>query len=269
MESLNEVSFEKPQLKNKCYISHLNKPFKLKINDVKLKNIKKLKGSSNYNLSLYISPNTNKDIIENIIYTDDLALESILNNNNTWFNNELEENELKELYNVSYCNQTNSLNCILSNNIPYNITINNKTYLEDNILLEILKDFRELKKYIISVELLHAGLYFYPKLSTNKWIIKSINLTNIEYEECYWTKEEIEQGWENNVAELSEKIQELIKEKEKAINSLNELKEDLKSKLLDVKENNNTDNLWENKISILKKIIKESFNRILSTNDNR
>jgi hypothetical protein len=260
--------FKTPVLKNKCYISHLTSPLKISLNEIKIKNIKKLNNSSGYYLNIYISQKSNKDVLEDINYIDKEALNSIILNNDKWFNNGLEIEELKELYNLSYCPQSNAINCILTSNIPYNININNIEHCDEEKLLEILFNIRDLKKYIISIDILHAGLYFYPELSINKWVIKSINLTDIEYEKCEWDREEIENEWKNDVNEIIENINQDILIKENVINELTEYKNNINTLITEIKNLETTDIIWENKINSLKDIIKKS-NRILSTNDNR
>lgn len=267
--STYDIDFKKPIQKTNCYISYTNIPIKLNLFEVKIKNIKRLTNSNGYSINIYISQYNNKDIIQNIVNTDKNALDNIILNNNTWFNNGLEEDELKELYRTSFCSQTNTLNCILSNNIPYNIKINNTNYTDENKLLEILLNLRDLKKYIISLDISHAGLYFYPELSINKWLIKSINITNIEYDICTWNRIDIENDWETEVNEITNSVDKLISTKENEIQELIDYKNNINKLLKDVKKKENTDNSWENKILSLKNLIIDSSNRILSTKDNR
>lgn len=259
------LEFKKPVLKNKCYISHLISPLKLNLNDIKIKNIKKLNNSSGYYLSIYISPKNNIDIINNLSYTDKEALSNIILNNDKWFNNGLEVDELKELYNFSYCSQSNTINCILTSNIPYNANINSEEIDEDN-LLEILFNIRDLKKYIISIDILHAGLYFYPELSINKWVIKSIQLTDIECEICEWNREDIENDWNNEVNDIIEDINNNIIIKEKQISELTEYKTNINALLNEIKELETTDKIWENKIENLKNLLMKKSDNIFLDN---
>ena len=267
--SSNDIDFKIPIQKTNSYISYTTKPLKINLSEVKIKNIKKLTNTNGYCINIYIPSYNNEDNVTNIVNADKNALDKILLNNDKWFNNGLDENELKDLYKPSLCSQTNTLNCILSNNIPYNIKINNTNYTDDSKLLDILLNLRELKKYIISLELSHVGLYFYPELSINKWLIKSINITNIEYDICTWNRYDIEYDWETCVEETIEHINEIISIKNEEIYKLNNSKDNINKLLKDVKKIENTDNLWENKISSLKNLIIESSNRILSTKDNR
>ena len=265
----DNIEFKKPVLKNKGYISQATKNIKICLSEIKIKNIKKLMNSNGHNLTLYLSPNINNEAINDIQNIDKIAFNKILLNNNDWFNNNLDENELSELYKTSYCNQTNTLNCILSNNIPYNITIDNIQYIDDEKLLNILLNVRELKKYVIYIELIHAGLYFYPELSINKWLIKSINITTIENDKCEWYREDIENEWENELINTINIINKNIENKHKEIDDQNNLKQNITTLFNEIKDLQIADNLWENKINSLKNLIINPFNRILSTNDNR
>lgn len=269
MSLLYDVDFKIPIKKPNNYISYANIPIKFNLFEVKIKNIKRLTNSNGYSLNIYISPSNNKDIINNIIDIDKKAFDKIIKYNDTWFNNGLTENELIDLYRKSFCNQTNTVNCILSNNISYNIKINNTDCTDENKLLEILFNMVELKNYIISLEISHAGLFFYPELSINKWLIKSINIINIDFDPCYWNRSDIENDWENEVEETVQYIDGLIENKQKEIKDLIEQKNKINNIFKDIKKMENTDNLWENKIYSLKKLIIDSSIRILSNKDNR
>jgi hypothetical protein len=258
MTTIYNLEFKAPILKNKCYISHVKSPLILKLNEVKIKNIKKLNNSSGYYINLYISPKNNIDIINDLSYTDKEALDNIILNNDKWFNNGLEVDELKELYNFSYCPQSNTVNCILSSNISYNANINNEEIDEDK-LLEILLNVRDLKNYIISIDILHAGLYFYPELSINKWIIKSIKLTDIEYEKCEWDREDIENDWCYEVNNIVEDIDSNILIIEKQITELTEYKNNINTLIKEIKELETTDKNWENKIDTLKNLLIKKY----------
>jgi chromosome segregation ATPase len=107
------------------------------------------------------------------------------------------------------------------------------------------------------------GLYFYPKISSNKWLIKTINIHDYEdnYDNC-WSRQEIESDWENDIQEINNNISNEIKRLENLNMKINEL-------FKEIKDMKNTDNIWENKLNELKSIIISPNNRILSIYDNR
>lgn len=268
---MNEIIFKTPVLKNKSYISSTNNLIKLQIFEAKIKNIQKMINSKGYSISIYIPPNNNdnKKLLEYLIYIDDTALYNLLINNNIWFNNELNEDDLKNLYRPSYSKQTNTLNIILSENIPVNIVIDNKYC--DNItkLLDILLDNRNLKNFIINIDIQHIGLYIYSKVSTNKWLIKDINISNIETDKCSWFREDIENGWKDDIDNINNNIDNKIIEYNNHITELLKYKENINTTFNSATSFKDADKNWENKLINLKNLIIDLNNRILSTNDNR
>lgn len=234
------------QKKNKCYVSLCDENIKLFFNEIKIKKIQKISNSSNYIITCYINNNINKDDIVILKNIDIDAYNAIINNNDSWFNNKLDINEIDKLYSKSYTIDNNTIDIILSTDVFINIFINNKNIDDNNKLIELLFNYNELKKYIINIEIDFLGLYFYPKSASNKWIIKSININNIE--ECEWNKNEIEDEWYNDLQEFNNDIDdEIIR--------LNELKNKANKVFNEIKNIKMADNLWENKINILKSII--------------
>ena len=254
--------FKNPEYKkNKCYVSGLSSNEKIVLNEIAIKEIKKLDNSKGYILTCNIKEKTNKDSIKSISSIDNEAYDAIQKNNQVWFNNKLEDEELNKLYTNSYNN--NSINLILSANNPLNIIINDKVIDDYDNLVNILNDYRNLKKYIINVEICHLGLYFYPKISSNKWLIKTINIHDYEdnYDNC-WSRQEIESDWENDIQEINNNISNEIKRLENLNMKINEL-------FKEIKDMKHTDNIWENKLNELKSLIISPNNRILSIYDNR
>jgi hypothetical protein len=266
---MDDNLFKTPILKNKNYISYLTNPLKYQIYEVKIKNIQKLKSSNGYIITIYIPNDINNNLYNELIKIDEHALNSILINNNKWFKNNLEEDELKKLYKSSYCKQTNTLNILISDTVPINININNKYHDNINEVLDILLDLRNLKNYIINIEVQHIGLYIYSEISTNKWIVKDINILNIEHDKCSWNREDIENSWESEVNNINELIENKIVETNNYIDNLIKYRNNVNNILKEAKNMKNADKNWETKLNELKKNIIVSFNRILSTNDNR
>lgn len=256
--------FKNPEYKkNKCYVSSCNPTEKLVINELKIKDIKIMDNSKGYIINTILNEKNNKDNIKIIKNIDDEAYDAIKKNNQLWFNNKLEDDELNKLYINSYNNDNNLISLILSINNPINIIINGNIIEDINILIKILTDYREINKYIINVEISHLGLYFYPKISSNKWIIKTININNYEdnNDDNSWNREEIENGWEEDIQEINNNIQNNIKILENLNSKINEI-------FKEIKEMKYPDNNWENKLNLLKSVICTN-NRILSIYDNR
>ncbi len=253
--------FKSPIQKKNNYICNLDKKISLNLNDIKIKNIQKTTNLKSYILTCYINKKINKSEIDTIKNIDTEAYNSIITNDD-WFEDKLEVDEVNKLYINSYNNDDNIINIILPTDIFINISINNNNDNIDN-LLSILKDFNNLKKYIIDISISHCGLYFYSKNCINKWIIKQININNINDDDnMILNREDIEIEWEQDIYKINDIIDEKIIE-------LNILKEKINILFNEIKKLEKSDNIWENKLNELKYIIQNSNNRILSIYDNR
>lgn len=248
---------KKPYFKKKSYISESKKNIKVNLDDVKINNINKISSNSNaLKLKIYI----NKDNINIFKNIDENFLLILKKNNNKWFSNNLNNNELIELFNYSFCSQTNTIDAILSNKSI--ITYNNVNMEISTELINIL----EKNKNFINITVSHIGLYIFKEKIQNKWLINNISIfDNAVINDFTINKEEIDKEWENTLNDTITNLNELIDNYENnkvKINNFININLDLIKEIKNIK---NTDKTWENKISILKNNIKN----ILSINDNR
>lgn len=255
-------TFKSPIQKKKNYICNLNEKILINLNDIKIKKIEKTNNLKSYILTCYINNKINNTEINEIKNIDNEAYNSIINNSDEWFEEKLEKDDVDNLYIYSY-NDDNIINIILPIDLLIKIRINNN--IEDNIneLLTILKDYNNLKKNIIDITITHYGLFFQSNKCLNKWIIKEINIENINDEDnLILNKEEIENEWESDIYKITDNI-------DHNINELYNIKEKINILFNEIKNIEKSDNLWENKLNELKYIIHNSNNRILSIYDNR
>lgn len=250
------------QKKNKCFISNCSKNIKLSLNEIKIKNVKKMLKSDGYIIySVIPSIDINTNSIYEITKIDNDAYGSIVSNNDKWFNNKLDINEIDALYNFSFDSDDNTIELLLSSVIPTNIIINNNIVEDINVLINFITDYRNLNNYIINVDIIHYGIFFYPKFSCNKWLIKTINISLID--DCNnWNKKEIEDQWNDDIIDINNSIN-------NEINRLENIKKKINNLFMEIKSTDNVDNNWEFKINNLKKFITDPNNKILSIYDNR
>jgi len=257
MNDGTNFKLNKPYFKKKAYISEAKKEFNINLNDIKINNINKISNNSNaLKLNIYIN-NDNINTINNI---DDKSLNILKKKNIEWFKNNLNNNELSELFNYSSCSQTNTIEAIISNKSI--ITYNNNNIEINTELINILQK----NKNFINITLSHIGLYIYKEKIVNKWFIKNISILDDLYINDFTiNKEEIENEWENTLKDTITNLNEVLYNYEKnkiKINNFTNINLDL---INDIKNIKNTDKIWDNKISILKNNIKN----ILSIIDNR
>ncbi len=248
---------KKPYFKKKSYISESRKELNVNLNDIKINNINKISNNSNaLKLNIYI----NKDNIKTFKNIDDKLLLILKRKNKNWFNNDLNDDELIELFNYSFCSQTNTIEAILSNKST--ITYNNENMEINTELINIL----EKNKNFINITVSHIGLYIFKEKIQNKWLINNISIIdNAIINDFAINKEEIDKEWENTLNDTITNLNELVDKYDRnkiKINNFIDINLDLIKEIKNIK---NTDKNWENKISILKNNIKN----ILSINDNR
>jgi len=257
MNDDTNFKLNKPYFKKKAYISEAKKELNINLNDIKINIINKISNNSNaLKLNIYIN-NDNINLFNNI---DDKSLNILKKKNHEWFKNNLNNNELSELFNYSCCSQTNTIEAIISNKSI--ITYNNNNIEINTELINILQK----NKNFINITLSHIGLYIYKEKIVNKWFIKNISIFDYLYINDFTiNKEEIENEWENTLKDTITNLNEVLYNYEKnkiKINNFTNINLDL---INDIKNIKNTDKIWDNKISILKNNIKN----ILSIIDNR
>lgn len=210
-------TYKTPVLKKNKYISYVDNSSKIFLNDIKIKSINKLTDDKGYFLKIYI-PSLNDKALNEIKDYDITAINTIHKNINEWFNKDLTEEDIINMYKLSFCEQTFTISVILSSNKFTKYNINNKQLSDNTDIIDIINNHKSLKKYIISVEIQNTGLYFLSDNCYNKWIVKSINLTDIESEEDIYDKQEVEESLYENVTYvtniLDNKLRDYTKNKE-------------------------------------------------------
>jgi hypothetical protein len=255
-----------PYKKDNKFISLSKNAIKLSITDVKIKGIKKLLNGKGYSLTLFISDKTNNDTINDLIKIDNNIAEEILKESNKWFGKSFEKNDVDELYTKSFCNQTKTINVIITNKEFNNIIYNNLNINDIDTIINMLKENNNYKKCIINLTIEYIGLYFYSEYTSNKWLIKSMDITDMQKDTNEWFC----------IDDIIDKIGDRVKILEKNTNIkiskynalIEEYQEDyknIKDKFKDVKEYGNTkeaNNLLNN-INELLIIQEEKINRLL------
>lgn len=228
--------FLKPELRKNFYISRAQQPIIGHIVDAKIKKITKLNNDKGYILSVHIN-DCDKILFDNI---DENALQMLIDNNKTWFDNNLSTHDITDMFKDSVCEHTNTMSIIINDNTK--IYINNHSYDAVELLTHDMTYFR---KCMLNIRVQHAGLYIYSKQTFNRWYANSINIydedTDIE------EKENIEESW----GSLVEESDNVLKNR---ITSLENTRSKIKNLYLDICKNNSSKE-WECKIKELKNLI--------------
>jgi hypothetical protein len=209
---------------NKLISIYKNPPNKILV-DIKIKSVNKLSNNTGYYFNIYISPSNNCDIINELIQFDKEIMESIQENSLKWFDKEFDINEINELYNKSFCNQTKTISVILSNKQIKHILYNNKKIEVDEIVNLLNSNLS--KKCLINITIEYYGLYIYSETTSNKWIIKTLDITNIDDEESIVSVDEL-------IDNYIERINNIKTRSKKKLTSLNNDIESINKNVIDI-----------------------------------
>ena len=229
--------FTQPEFKKKYYLLRAHNTITYDLHDVYINNIMKLEAGTGYLLAIHINDTS-------VFKTfDENAVTELSANSKTWFKNELSIEDLNKLYKPSICMQNNTIQVILSDKSK--IYVNNK--LQDiSECIDKLQDMAFLRKCAINLSLQHHGLYVYSKLTSNKWIIKCLNIyqdDDISAEE----KTDIDESWQELVSECNLMLDNKIRTIQHTKTNISSLYQSI------ITEKNKK--VWEDKIGRLKKLI--------------
>ena len=244
---------KKPEKKDDRFIAKSIEPVKIIFSDIKLKSIRRLIDNKGYNIAIYIPETINNEGISNIGKFDDDIMKEIISYSPKWFNKTLTLNDLVELYNKSYCEQTKTMPVIFTNtNYPKIIYNNNNIEAVDKII-NILRENNHYKKCMINIEIEYHGISFYNDNTKNKWVVSSIDITDITNDNNDWiNKDDLVDKLNDNISLINNKMNKKIIELQKHINELEENKLNISKMFLTLKTspfNNIQDSL--NKINQL------------------
>jgi hypothetical protein len=227
-------SLKIPQEKKQCFVSYLDRPLNIELNEIKIKNIK-------HGLECHLPKKLNESSIAIIEDIDKMSYNTLIENID-WYNKNDEDLDL--IYKNSYLDDISHLNLLINNKTKFIFNNINKDF-ED--LIQILNNSKKFKDYNINIEIGFLGLFIYDDLIINKWIIKTINIEELNDDYLDWNKTEIELDWINEIDNYENIINDKIETYNKTLLSAKKLLEEIKN------ETNIT--IWEKKILKLKKYI--------------
>jgi len=235
----SEILYSSPVLHKNIYISQVSSTVTHNKIDIKINKIYKSSNNNGYILNIYTDHN-DELFLKNI---DDIALLSLLSNNDNWFKNSLSEDDIKYMFKRSFCSQTNTMVATITNYT--NIFVEGKR-IEIEDFVKILSDISQMKQYTVNITLQLSGLYIQTSHTNNKWVIKCVNLYTTDEIDTD-SKDELEEFWGT-----------MLEECEKTLNNRISMIEKNKRNLKDLysciaKTKNPKD--WDNKISEFKKLI--------------
>jgi len=229
---------KKPEKKDDKFIAKAIEPIKIIFSDVKLKSIRRLIDSKGYNIAIYIPETINNEGICNINKLDDKIVKEIITYSPKWFNKDFTLNDLTEMYNKSFCQQTKTISVIFTNTKYPKLIYNNNNIETVDKVIDILRENNHFKKCIINIEIEYHGIYFYADNTKNKWVVSSIDITDISNDnnnDEWINKDDIIDKLNDNISLLNNKMNKKIIELQKYINELEENKLNINKIFLELK----------------------------------
>jgi hypothetical protein len=249
---------QEPIKKNNKLISIYKNPPTKNITDVKIKAFNKLFNNNGYYLNIYISPQNNNDIINELLLFDKEIISEIEKNSLKWFNTQFDISEITELYNKSLCNQTKTISIILTKKHIKSMLYNNKKITEIEEIIKLLNDNSN-KKCLINISIEYYGLYIYSETTSNKWVITKIDITNIDDEESIVSIDELIDNYIDRTNDINIKSKIKLQELTNDIENIKKNMKDIDNimELLDNKDITNKTRINNNLIKLNELILKQ------------
>lgn len=237
MPSHPSIILKKPEKKEDKFVAKTIEPIKILFTDVKLKSIRRLIDSKGYAITIYIPETINNEGICYMNRLDDSIMKEIVHSSPKWFNKEITPNELTEMYHRSFCSQTKTASVIFTNTRYPRLVYNNKDVETVDKVITILRENNHFKKCIINVEIEYHGIYFYADNTKNKWVVSSIDITDISNDNNneWINKDDIVDKLGDNINALNTKVCLCILELQKYINELEENRVNINKHFLELK----------------------------------
>lgn len=234
------ISFNTPELKKNHYKVTPDRPIHYDLSDVSMKKISSLQNDKGFVVGIHVPPYFQQALLS----VDEKSLLSLISNNDTWFDNNLSEADIRKMFIAAFCCQNNMIKCVITHQT--NIIKNGKD-CEIPDMMNIISETPYSNRYMINMRLQYAGLHIYPKYTMNRWIVKQVNI--YENEEMIGEKrEDIEEFWGNQVKECQDLLDNRIK-------SIGMTKKNMDKILDDIKKCEYSNKNWESKISDLKNLV--------------
>ena len=250
-----------PKKKATSYVAKITneygKPIRLKIPYCKIQYLRE-QPSNGHLLRIILDKDTEQ--YNKVIQIDNTISATAISNNNKWFNNNLDIEQIKEFYRPSLNIDQDTMTILISD-IQDTVILLNDVVIDniDNI------DFTH-KNLYLSLEIEAQGLYFFPKKFGIRWIVNKIaiytgeNLNNDT--EDIIDRESIEEEWEQEVSIIKELIEKDINILNEKIKKLSEYSNNIESTLIYSKKEKSTEKWNEQLIELSHKVAKYYSNRI-------
>jgi hypothetical protein len=215
-------TIQQPKKKGDAYMSTIRdaatqKPVILRLSGCHIQIIQELRAGFGYLLKIHVPT----DVAHPIQELDEACKAAVLENNGSWFSNNLAEREIEEFYRPS-CGQTSLQVVALHSKPPREVVWCGESLPS---ISDIPQDIN-LASFVASIVIEAQGLFFYPKRFGVRWLLRNIKVArtdDIDIEQVDETasrREEIEAYWTAELATAAEKMSEDIRRYEEKIDMI-------------------------------------------------
>jgi hypothetical protein len=120
---------------------------------------------------------------------------------------------------------------------------NNKTVEDIEDIVKILIDDNISKKSLINITIEYYGLYIYSETTSNKWMIKSIDISNIDDDDNIVSTEELIDNFQHRIYNIKKKCNDKVDILSKNIDSIRNTMKSIDELLDDLKTGSKSANI--------------------------
>jgi hypothetical protein len=244
------IQIREPIKKEKNYIAkitnELNKQIRIKISDAVFMSLNSLEGGGR-TMRIYINDN---DTVNNVSSIDDQVRKITIEKNQDWFNNNLTNETIDQLFRNSMNKTNNTMLVLISDTNEPSVYVNGVT--DEDFNINNIKS-----KTPVSLVIEAQGLLIYPKKFGIRWIVRSIYISNNSnddtQEHIYIDKESIEESWKSDIVEMGFKIDADISILESRIKELNNLRSSITNYYETAIKEDSINSVWHESLNLITK----------------
>lgn len=270
-----DVTVHAPEKKKHAFLAKLstfhrpshNKPgkqakVKLRMDDVNIVHVAPMNSSeARYILKVLLLENTPE--IQRLFEIDERVKNETKVRNGNWFKNSLDENTIDTLFRQSIHPTNRNFTVLLSETNDPTIYIDGKLVEGTDAVFVSLNDKTLLRDRQVDIEIEAQGLCFYPQKFGVRWIISKLSITSLNVDSNDSPdidKHSIEQCWESDIRDLSDRIDQDIAVLNAHIHKLNEEKRAAIDNLNSARQVPCSDPIWNENLKALSMRCKSYYN---------
>jgi hypothetical protein len=120
---------------------------------------------------------------------------------------------------------------------------NNKAVQDIDDIVNIIREDNTAKKSFINITIEYYGLYIYSETTSNKWIIRKIDISNIDEDDNTVSTDELIDNFQSRIYNIKKKCNDKIGELSKNIDNIRDNMKTIDELLADLKKSSESTNV--------------------------